>query len=275
MPLILRNDTLVSSDEPGVHLNDSAVVQGHGLFETLKIYKGTPFALDKHLDRMAQSCQKLGLNAIDRKDTEHAIRRLLEANEMTGHAHCRLRITITGGIDEQVTFLEVTPSPTHAATATAITGPFVRNDQGLLSGVKTISYGENAIASHITSQSGATEALWSNTLGYLCEGTWSNVFVRHNGEWKTPPLSSGCLPGVTRSFVLQLAAINGISISQTPVTMSELSKVDAAFFTSSIREIQAIHRIDGKDLVISEAPEIESIKDAYAEMVDDFIRSTS
>ena len=264
---ILRNGELIPAQEPSVLLGDAAIVQGHGLFETIKVYAGKPFALQEHLERMAEGCERLALTAPSFDAATESIEKLARANEMISAGNCRVRITITGGLANPVVFYETSDCPEHPETAKVMTGPFIRNERSLLAGIKTLSYGENAVAAQLTRQAGATEALWSNTQDELCEGTWSNVFVRNNGEWTTPPLASGCLPGVTREKILILARKIGIEIKETEINMVSLETVDAAFLTSSIREIQPIFSLDGRTLRSMEISEIASLKDAYSALV--------
>ncbi|MDF1657228.1 MAG: aminotransferase class IV [Verrucomicrobiales bacterium] len=264
---ILQNDALVSSSLPVVRLNDAAIVQGHGLFETIKVYQGRPFALSEHIERMKRGGEALGIEAPSLDEATKSINRLLLANEQEKAQTCRVRITLTGGVDAPSIFYQSSECPSHPETANVVTGNFVRNERSLLCGFKTLSYGENAVATRHVKAVGADEAIWTNTMGELCEGTWSNIFVRIEGGWKTPPLSSGCLPGVTREKLLSLARSRRIVISETPIELARLDEIEAAFLTSSIREIQPIASIDGLLLGDSGGPDIEILKRDFADLV--------
>ena len=144
-----------------------------------------------------------------------------------------------------------TPPPPHPATARVITGPFFRNERSPLAGLKTINYGDNVVALRLAREAGAEEALFANTRDELCEGTWSNVFVRIDGTWHTPPLSSGCLPGITRGVVIGLFEEHGLPLSEATLSYASLDRVESAFLTSSLREIQPVAAIDGKELEIA------------------------
>ena len=80
-------------------------------------------------------------------------------------------------------------------------------------------------------------------MGQLCEGTGSNIFVGVGGRLVTPPLSSGCLAGITRELVCELVAVD-----QVDLDVADLAEVDEAFLTSSTRDVQAIASIDGRAL---------------------------
>ncbi len=121
--------------------------------------------------------------------------------------------------------------------------PWPRNERGALTGLKTISYGENVIALAYARERGAGEALFANLRGNLCEGTGTNVFVGLGRRLVTPPLSSGCLAGVTRDLLLEL-----VDVAEQDLPLEALAGVEEAFLTSSTREVQPIGAIDGRPL---------------------------
>src|SRR6202008_3080908 len=97
----------------------------------------------------------------------------------------------------------VGPIEAIPATTTVVTVPWARNERSPLVGVKTTSYAENVVALERARAAGATEALLGNTVGDLCGGTGSNLFIVLGGPLPPPPLSSGCLAGVTRALVIE------------------------------------------------------------------------
>ena len=90
-----------------------------------------------------------------------------------------------------------------APTSSVVVLPWRRNERGALAGLKTISYLENGLGLRYATERGADEGIFANTVGNLCEGCGTNVFVVHDGQLVTPPLSAGCLAGVTRGLVLE------------------------------------------------------------------------
>lgn len=124
-----------------------------------------------------------------------------------------------------------------------ITVPWTRNERGALTGFKTTSYAENVVALARAHERAASEALFPNTVGRLCEGTGSNVFVVLDGEIHTPPLSSGCLPGITRALTVEWTGAR-----ETELPQDVLERADEIFLTSTLRDVQAVHRVDGREL---------------------------
>jgi len=113
-------------------------------------------------------------------------------------------------------------------------------------GLKSTSYAENVLALAHAKSLGAGEALLGNLAGEICEGTGSNVFVVADGRITTPPLSAGCLAGVTRALVIEWCADAGIDVSQNAMAMTDLSGAEEMFITSSTRDVHPVDAvIDG------------------------------
>jgi branched-chain amino acid aminotransferase len=232
-----------------VSVFDHGLTVGDGIFETVKAVQGRPFALTRHLDRLTRSARGLGLPDPDLDEVRRACAAVLEANPMP---YGRLRITYTGGHgplgsdrgEHGPTLVVALGEATRRPDSTAvITVPWTRNERGALTGLKTTSYAENVVALARAHQHGASEALFANTVGQLCEGTGSNVFVVLDGEIHTPPVASGCLAGITRALVVEW---NGAK--ETDLPLDVLERADEVFLTSSLRDIQAVHRVDGREL---------------------------
>ena len=169
----------------------------------------------------------------------------------------RLRITVTGGEsplgsergDAAPTVIvaasELAPP---APDADVVTVPWSRNERSAIAGLKTISYAENVRALAYAREHGAIEAVFPNSHGDLCEATGSNVFLVFQSVLHTPPGEAGCLLGVTRALILELAAGLGIPIEEAALPLDALHRCDEAFLSSTTREVQAIAHVDGQQL---------------------------
>jgi branched-chain amino acid aminotransferase len=130
-----------------------------------------------------------------------------------------------------------------------VTSPFVRNERSALTGIKSTSYADNILALQEAKRRGAGEAILANTRGELCEGATSNVFlVREDRCVITPPLRSGCLPGVMREVVIERCREHGIVVHEEVCPLSALATCQEAFLTSSLRGVQAINRVDDHEM---------------------------
>ncbi|MFF0103928.1 aminotransferase class IV [Streptomyces hirsutus] len=232
-----------------VSVFDHGLTVGDGIFETVKTVNGRPFALTRHLDRLARSARGLGLPEPDLDEVRRACEAVIEANPMPLG---RLRITFTGGHgplgsdrgEHGPTLVVALGDTTRRPDSTAvITVPWTRNERGALTGLKTTSYAENVVALARAREQGASEALFGNTVGRLCEGTGSNVFVVLDGEIHTPPVASGCLAGITRAL-----AVEWTGAAETDLPMDVLQRADEVFLTSTLRDVQAVRRVDDREL---------------------------
>ena len=259
---------LVDEADARVSVFDHGLTVGDGVFETLKTYGGKPFAVRRHLERLTASADGMGLAAPAPAVLRAALEEVAAANQLGDDA---LRITLTGGPgplgsargDAGPTVV-VAPGrlgPWPETTGVAVV-PWPRNDRGALSGLKTTSYGENVVALAWARERGAGEALFANLAGNLCEGTGTNVVVALGGRLVTPPLSAGCLAGVTRALVVE-----GCGIAEEDIPLDALPLVEEAFLTSTTREVQAIDAIDGRPLPAAPGPLTQAAADAFAALV--------
>lgn len=249
VPQLVHNGVLRPADAALLTASDGLAVCGRGVFETIAAYRGVPFLLENHLKRLRRGAEAFSLGCPDEAAIRQAISQALEANGLLAAGKARVRITLSSPADgKESWWVEATPPPPHPPSARVITGPFFRNERSPLAGLKTINYGDNVVALAAAREAGADETLFANTRDELCEGTWSNVFVRIDGCWITPPLSSGCLPGITRHFVIERFVEEGIPLAESTLSYAALDRVECGFLTSSLREIQPIAAIDGKEL---------------------------
>jgi branched-chain amino acid aminotransferase len=265
--------SLVDVDDARVSPFDHGILVGDGVFETMRIYGGRPFAWRRHLDRIAVSANGLGLTVPDRSALRDAADALLAVD---GVVDGRLRITVTGGpaplgsergSAPPTVIVAATEMAPWAPTGDVVVVPWARNERGATAGLKTISYAENVRALAFARERGATEAVFGNTRGELCEATGSNVFVVTGGIVRTPPPESGCLAGVTRALVLELCARDEIPHAEATLPLDALAGADEAFLTSSTREVQAIARVDGRELPAAPGPLTARLDTAFRELV--------
>jgi branched-chain amino acid aminotransferase len=259
------NGSLVDAADAAVSPFDHGLLTGDGVFETLKVYAGRAFALRRHLDRLAASAAGLGLPLAPAEVLRAAIALVVAANAV---ADGRVRVTVTGGPsplgserggEGPTVVVAAGPLPAWPPSVDVATVPWPRNERGALAGLKTISYAENVVALAYAKERGAGEAVFANTLGRLCEGTGTNVFLEHGGRLVTPPLSSGCLAGVTRSLLVGA----GVAV-EADLPIGALADAAEAFLASTTREVQPISRVDGLPLPGCNGPLTRAAADAFA-----------
>ena len=231
---------------------DQGFLTGAGVFETLRVRRSTPFALSRHLDRLAASAERLGLRTPPPSVLTAAMADVIAAE---GATEGRMRITVTA----ETVLVRLGPLPLWPATADVVTVPWPRNERGALAGVKSISHGENMVAMAFAVERGGGEGIFGNTAGHLCEGGATNVFLAAGGRLFTPPLSAGCLPGVTRDLVIDLTGADELN-----VPLGALAEADEAFLTSRTRDVQPIRLVDGVALPSSPGRLTRAAADAFA-----------
>ncbi len=249
MRVWMNGELLADPSAPAVPVTDHGLTVGDGVFESVKVVGGAPFALGLHLDRLERSAAGLGLEGLDVDVVRRGVAEVLAEDSMPLG---RLRITVTGGPapmgsgrgsgDPTVIVAAARMDPA-AETTTVITVPWPRNERAAVAGLKTTSYAENVIALAAAQQEGATEAVFANLQGHLCEGTGSNVFYVVDGQLRTPTLASGCLAGVTRRLVLEWY---GATEVDEPIEVA--AAADEIFLVSTTRDVQGVARWDDREL---------------------------
>ncbi|MGV9263970.1 aminotransferase class IV [Kitasatospora sp. NPDC003701] len=243
------NGSLVDSADAALSVLDHGLTTGDGVFETMKAVDGRAFAVTRHLDRLTRSARGLGLPDPDHDLVREACAQVLAANPMPLG---RLRLTYTGGRaplgsergDGTPTLVASLGSAARRPdTTAAATVLWRRNEHSAVAGLKTTSYAENVVALAAAHRADASEALFANTAGQLCEGTGSNVFVVLGGRLLTPTLASGCLAGITRQLV-----IDWCGAEETDLPLAVLREADEIFLTSTLRDVQAVTRVDDREL---------------------------
>ena len=273
IPSVWLDGALVAVEDARISPFDHGLLVGDGVFETLRVYGGVPFAWHRHYERLVHSATGLGLHAPDSATLRSASDAVLTAN---GVAEARLRITVTGGPSplgsergnaRPTVVVAASEARSWAPSERVVTVPWPRNERGATAGLKTISYAENVRALAYAHDHDATEAIFLNTRGELCEATGSNVFTVADGVVRTPPGDSGCLLGVTRALVIELCGELGIPADEPALPAEAVATADEAFLTSSTREVQAISGVDGVTLPAAPGPVSRRLAAAFTDLV--------
>ena len=251
------NGSLREPEDHVISAFDHGFTVGDGVFETLEVANGVSFALTRHLMRLEYSASRIGLTSVDTEHVREGVETVLAAG---GPELTRLRITVSSG-SGPLSSARGAGAPTVVVFAAdspalnecrAVRAPWKRNERSPLAGVKSTSYAENVVIVEFAHSKGADEAILANTHGHLCEGTGSNIFIERGGELLTPPLASGCLPGITRGLALEWGAQAGLPVRVSAPGELEMAVLDEvvrgeafAAMTSSTRHVQPLVSLDG------------------------------
>ncbi|MFV2143055.1 MULTISPECIES: aminotransferase class IV [Isoptericola] len=266
--VIWAEGRLVGAGEAAMSAVDHGITVGDGVFETCTVLDGRAFALTRHLARLARSAAGLGLEVPDEQKVRDGVAAVLQEAVRSGGAFDgRLRITVTAGVgplgsnrvEGAQTVVVAAQESVMAPESRSVRSPWPRNERSAIAGLKTTSYAENVVALAHAKAQGADETILPNTVGDLCEGTGSNVFVERGGELVTPLLESGALAGITRQLLLEWGAENGLPVREAragELPFAVLDEVDSGdvqlVLTSSGRNIQPVTWLDGVEVAVGE-----------------------
>jgi branched-chain amino acid aminotransferase len=241
---------------------DSLVQGGDGVWEGLRVYDGKIFALDAHLERLQNSAHAMAFDDIPSiQEIKEAIFAALKANGMRDETHIRLTLSrgkkTTSYMDPQVnkygSTLIVLPEwkpPLHRDKGgmRLITSSVRRNTaQCLDSKIHHNNLINNILAKIEANAAGADAAVMMDVEGFVSEANATNIFFVDDGAVKTPHADS-CLPGITRSIVVDICKENDIPVTEKRVSMTEMYAADECFTTGTMGELAHVYEIDGRQI---------------------------
>ena len=214
---------------------------GEGIFETIKTWKGSPFALDRHINRATLSAKKLSLPMLSDQEINEAIKIHLTSHPVSTEFG-RLRVTFfTSG---QMQLLHESYRNWKQPAKLTMTVQSL-DEGGVLAGIKALPYGENLEILESARSLGFDDGIRLNSKGEVCETSVANLLFRLDGRWITPDLSSGCLPGIMRELALEW-----FDIHEGQMKVSDLARVEAIFLLSSLKDFQPVSVLDHHELEI-------------------------
>jgi len=228
------------------------LLAGWGVFTTLRVADGVPFAWERHWARITRDAAALHVPLPEDSDgLRRGLLNLVEANQAP---NCTLRMVIVrngGG-------MWAGPSNGRACDVIALTADskdwgdsvklaYVRHARHAacqFAGTKILSWAMNLTWIETAQQRGFDEVILLNERGEVAECTSANIFIANGSEVWTPPLSSGCLPGITREVVLGEIRVPGIRVSEKTVMPGDLENADEVFITSTTRDLLPVRQVE-------------------------------
>ena len=252
--LIYHNNRILPLREAHLSPGQMGLLMGWGVFTTLRVYQGVPFAFALHWERMARDAERLGLPLdYQRGAVWQAIVSLADANRRQEGAARLSFIKNQGGMwadapespptDLLVFTRELAAWP---AAHKLVLIPDAIFSHGKLAGAKMLSWVQNAGTLERVHAQGFDDALLLNEQGHLAECTSANVFLVRGRRVLTPPLSSGCLPGITRETLREVIPAAGYTLEEMDLTPADLDTADEVFVSSTTREVAGVGSIQPK-----------------------------
>lgn len=268
MEYLSLNGKIVSADDARIPAIDPAVLYGFGLFEVTRAYRGVPFRLGDHLDRMRRSARHFGLKLKwAPRFVDQQIRELCRRNR-GAEAYVRVTLTAGGNLILRARPLERLPRSWYETGARILLAEFRRDPDGLLYGHKTLNYLENVLLRERARKMGAADSIFVGPRNEVLEGCVTNVFLVRRSRLVTPSLENHILPGVTRKVVLSLAAREGIRADERDVFAGEFHTADEVFLTNALLEVLPVTQL-GTKRIGGIGPITQALSRAYRKKVEE------
>lgn len=279
--LIFHNDRQIALRDAQLSPGQVGLLTGWGVFTTLRIYEGIPFAFERHWARMERDAARLAVPiCYGSAAVQKAIIELVRAN---GRPECMARVSFvrnSGGVwaepgDRPTTDLLIF---THELVAWPSAHRLKLVPEGIYAGgnyagAKMLSWVTHAAVLEKAHAEGYDDALLGNEKGEIAECTSANVFLVRNGRVLTPPLHSGCLAGITREILLEIAARAGVPLEERDLTSKDLDSADEVFISSTTREVAAVSAIDPKWKYPASGATTQKLEAAFQNYVREYFGS--
>ena len=284
MSTVVNVDGRISPGEQArVSALDHGFLFGEGVYEVLRTYDRRPFLFPEHMARLRASADRIVLSCpLDDAAMLARIRETVAAADLSGEAY--VRIVLTRGVGDLIYDPAACPHPTLVVIVKPHVDPppgalrdgvrlalvsVVRNHPGSVDpAIKSNNLLNNALAMQEALRRGGFEALMANHRRELCECAQSNVFLVRGGALWTPPADAGLLVGITRAFVLELAAHLAITAHEETLYEADLDTADEAFITSTTREIVPVVAVDDRRVGLGvPGPVTQRLMHAFRERV--------
>ena len=260
--MLIINGQSYEAGAPETTLLNRSFKYGDGLFETIRVFRGKSLFLPQHLARLFKGMECLRFDFVEnffREELEESIQKCLQANQIHQHGRIRLHVFRKG----EGAYSPNSNKPAYLIEGYSLKGDYFAQSNPLslcsfselglshspLSGFKTANGLPYILASVYAQEQGFDEALLFCE-GWVSEASSANVFLIRKRQLLTPPLSSGCLPGIMRSEVIKLAKRLHIPIQEKRLKVKDLSQGEEVFLTNSVRGIQPIQQLDRQSFLV-------------------------
>lgn len=256
---IYLNGKFLDKKDARISVFDHGFLYGDGAFEGIRAYDGLVFRLKEHIDRLYATMRALVLDPrMNKKKMSDAVVATLKANKLKD-GYVRLIVSRGDGdlgldprkcsgrpnvvmIADKITLY---PAELYRNGMAIITVKTVKNRRDALDPrLKTLNYLNNILAKIEANDAGYAEAIMLDGDGHVGECTGDNIFIVKNGRLATP--ARGCLLGITRQAILDIAAKSRIAASQRSITLREVYKADECFLTGTAAELIPVVKVDGR-----------------------------
>jgi branched-chain amino acid aminotransferase len=275
---ILHNETIREVSDPALSPGQVGLLSGWGVFTTLRVSDGVLFAFERHWARIMRDAAAFHVPIPE--DSEAVRRQLLELVDANRAYNSTLRLAIVrngGG-------MWADPAPKRPSDLIALTADSkawgvgvnlalqkdARHAASPFAGTKILSWSMNLTWLESAQRRGFDEVVLLNERGEVAECTSANIFIANGSQVWTPPLSSGCLPGITRELLLGEVGVPGIQIGEKALLPEDLESADEVFITSTTRNLLPVFQIEERKVGPGERTRV-ALQKAFAEFVERYV----
>jgi branched-chain amino acid aminotransferase len=275
---LLHNDEIRDTSAQDLSAGQVGLLNGWGVFSTIRVYDGVMFAWERHWDRMHIDAGRLRVPFPPDQDwLAQRLHRLMEANQAW---NAPLRVAVIrnrGGMFEG-------PGPMREYDVVAFTAdvhrwgssvklgliPNARHAASEFAGTKNLSWSDNLAWYERAHEQGLDEVVLLNERGEVAECTSANIFAAQGGQVWTPPIDSGCLPGVTRALLLEKIRVPGLRVAEKTLLPADLEAADEIFITSTTRELLPVVSVQGLSIQTGSSAR-EPLQRAFGAYVESYV----
>ncbi len=277
---VLHNDDIHDAGDQVLSPGQIGLVNGWGVFSTIRVYDGVPFAWERHWQRMQHDAARMRVPFPQSAEwLSERLGRLIEANQAW---NATLRVCVVrnrGGMFEgppgtpEFDIIAFTRDDRRQWADAMRLGvvPHARHAASEFAGAKILSWSENLAMYERAHQQGFDEVVLLNERGEVSECTSANIFLAQGSRVWTPPLASGCMPGVTRAVLLEEIRGRDLEIFEKTVHPEDLDAADEVFLTSTTRELLPVISVEGYRLKTSPHPVRKRLQEAFTSYVQTYV----
>ena len=276
---VFHNDRVLPIDQVRLSPGQAGLLNGWGLFTTVRIFEGIPFAFERHWKRLERDAARTHCPFPFQAEAVRAqLHKVLRAN------HVREGCARIYAVYNQIGFwrsdekfppvdliLYSADLPSYREPARLGLREHGRHAASPLAGVKVTSWLNNVWNLYEAQQAGCDEVVLLNERGEVAECTAANIFCARGGRVSTPPLSSGCLEGITRSVLLEIGTAAGVPVEERVLLPNDLYAADEVFISSTNRSMIAVGEITGRKIASAPGPIVVKLEKAFAAFVRDYV----
>ena len=280
---VFHNNRLQPMEEVRLSPGQAGLLSGWGLFTTLHVFDGEPFAFERHWKRLEKDAARTHCPfPFDAEGVREHLREVIRANHVKeGCARIYVIYNQVGHWRSDEKFPKV-DLIIYSADLPAFHEPVRlalrehgRHAASPLAGVKVISWLNNVWNLYEAQQGGFDESVLLNERGEVAECTAANIFCIHGGRVQTPPLSSGCLEGITRSALLEIGPKVGVPCEEKILRPEDLYSAEEVFISSTNRNLLGVGEIAGHRFAGAPGPLTRKLDEAFTAYVKEYLAQSA